>query len=803
MKLSRTNSTIPLSLILLLFCFASGYGQYGNKLNSNGNSFILQQTFQDSLSLYQERGVLHIANKQIDNGRIFFKAYLISGLQNLRSSISSVLNVELVDVKDSIIKKQFHKILDGTVEGNMELSKSIVPGTYYLRAYTRWMKNYDKYFFAKKQIWVGESTNETKESINNSDILIFPEGGVLLNGIKNKVLVKLPHMEMGNDKNVGRILDENGKVVGTVKNYSGIGAGFYEPMSGMTYLLELKNGVKVPMPVANDQGCLLQVNNLGSKSINIRVTATSDYLGTSVKLIGALNGTKYFENDLVFEDSNVKDVVLSKVDIPRGILLLTLKGEGARELAKRPIWVEGERLNVDISQVGMNSNESTFRIKVTDDNNLPVTTQVALSINKLDSNYDNLSVDNSIVWSDLFTLPEIKIDNKNLAERKRRFLRDLIVLMSGLDSINYSYKVNQFRNQIQYPVQKGLEVIGYAYDLNNNLLVNTNIQVMILNDEKSSFRETKTDINGLLRLNELQIDGKATLVFRTRGKDTKSSLVKVILAEDWEIHETENPKTILKSNDWEQAISDASTQFVDTTGVIELDEVQVSENRPKVQKSMQSVYGIEIPESRIKYQDYEKPKSIAQMISEIPGVMVTGMGEFEPTVKITRANGAGPVLFVLDGIPLSQGSGSGYEANFFDKAENSLVPLINRVSAVDVERVELMFGADASIYGSRASGGVILVYTRSGSSSDYIKRKEGQLELSGYEPFLDFEAYREELSKKSRKESNILYWNPKLETDENGEVIINLPISPSDSNIRIEASAITPDGKVGWSSSIY
>lgn len=797
----RTKSHPFLILFFLMF-FVWIHGQNGNKRSWVGTSFTPQRTFQDSLGLYQERVVLHIANQEIDKGNIFFKAYLISGLQNLRSSISSVLNVELVDVNGAVLKKQPHRIINGMVEGGLELPKSIEPGIYYLRAYTRWMKNYDEYFFAKKQIQVGGMPKETQDHEIEQDLNVIPESGLLMNGYDNRIVVKLPFLVSGEGNDVGRILDQNSNVVGTIKNYFGIGTAFFKPRKGMNYHMELENDFVLPLPMAKDQGCLLQVNNLDPNNINIRVTATSDFMGSSLKLVGMLNETKYFEDDFVIDNGNIKDLVIPKEELPKGILVLTLKDNDGRELAKRPVWIDKERLHINISQVDLHNQEPVYRIKVTDHNNMPVSTQLAISINKSESHHDTAIGKSSMDWSDLFRLPELKIVKDGQTDRNRRFLRDLIVLLSKRDPLNDSLLDYHLKTKRKYPVQNGLEVMGYAYDLNNNLLVDTQIQIMLINEEKMSYMEAKTDANGLLKIKDLQVDGNTTLVFRTEGQDTKSNLVKVIMTEDWEVEGAGHPIFTTKNEMRTDTIKNTSGPLVDPIGLIELEEVEVDGNRPKVQKSMQSVYGIDIPESRIKYQDPKKLKSIPQLISEIPGVAVMGMGNFIPSVRITRANGAGPVLFVIDGIPLTQGSDMGAKS-FFDPGLNSLAPIMNLVSAVDIERIELLTGPDASIYGSRASGGVILVYTRSGKDSNFIKRKEGQLVLSGYEPTLDFETYQQDLSKKSRKETSLLYWNPKLETDKNGEAIVKLPASSNYKYLRIEASTITPDGKVGWSSSNF
>ena len=114
-----------------------------------------------------------------------------------------------------------------------------------------------------------------------------------------------------------------------------------------------------------------------------------------------------------------------------------------------------------------------------------------------------------------------------------------------------------------------------------------------------------------------------------------------------------------------------------------------------------------------------------------------------------------------------------------------------------------MTGPQASIYGTRASGGVVLIYTRSGIDSTHITRKEGQIIVQGFQPVIDFKTYRNEISKKFKKKSSIVYWNAKLMTDDNGEVIIKLPSISDYKGLCVEVSTITRDGKVGWSSSKF
>ena len=185
------------------------------------------------------------------------------------------------------------------------------------------------------------------------------------------------------------------------------------------------------------------------------------------------------------------------------------------------------------------------------------------------------------------------------------------------------------------------------------------------------------------------------------------------------------------------------------------------------------------------------------MLAELPGVVVGGSGTLNPSVGILGATG--PILWVLDGFPLNQSGGT----HLGTASSSPLREIMAMATDRDIERIELLKGPEASIYGSRASGGVFMIYTRMGNELEYIPRKDAQLTFEGYKPVLDFNQYKEGLSRRKESKMNLLYWNPNLETDENGEAIIELALPQDTSSIKIEASAISKEGKIGASSNVF
>lgn len=105
------------------------------------------------------------------------------------------------------------------------------------------------------------------------------------------------------------------------------------------------------------------------------------------------------------------------------------------------------------------------------------------------------------------------------------------------------------------------------------------------------------------------------------------------------------------------------------------------------------------------------------------GVSITG-GSGQPGANTSiRIRGMGSLtasnepLYVIDGVPVTSGSlssGSGGEASYMNNAKTNIMSTLN---PADIENITIIKdAAAASLYGSRAANGVILITTKQGSS---------------------------------------------------------------------------------------
>lgn len=79
---------------------------------------------------------------------IWFKAYVTIGSQHQLTNLSGVLNVELIDDKDSVKQHIKLPLINGLTWGDFAIPDTLAEGNYRIRAYTNWMRNAgSEYFF--------------------------------------------------------------------------------------------------------------------------------------------------------------------------------------------------------------------------------------------------------------------------------------------------------------------------------------------------------------------------------------------------------------------------------------------------------------------------------------------------------------------------------------------------------------------------------------------------------------------------------------------------------------------------------
>src|SRR5690242_17303245 len=142
------------------------------------SSFSQQQ---EGFKLFFEKVYLHLDRSYYAPGDdIWFKAYLVNAQNNLPLNTSNNLYVELIDPSASIMSRRVIR-LDSVGVGDFHLGDSISGGTYRIRAYTNWMRNFGNRFIFEKEVYVSEipqlttSADASKNSNKKSNKVIVAD----------------------------------------------------------------------------------------------------------------------------------------------------------------------------------------------------------------------------------------------------------------------------------------------------------------------------------------------------------------------------------------------------------------------------------------------------------------------------------------------------------------------------------------------------------------------------------------------------------------------------------------------------
>ena len=147
---------LPLSVISILVVFV--FNSFTHEPAAPESDFI--QQLKSKLNRYneqlpQEKIYLHLDKPFYKPGDdIWMKAYLRDGSTHKASSTSEIVYVELISPKGNV-EKTLHLIAkNGSTHGDFKLAPNAPGGTYKVRAYTNWMKNFPEDGFFEKEIQV-------------------------------------------------------------------------------------------------------------------------------------------------------------------------------------------------------------------------------------------------------------------------------------------------------------------------------------------------------------------------------------------------------------------------------------------------------------------------------------------------------------------------------------------------------------------------------------------------------------------------------------------------------------------------
>ncbi|HYF29680.1 MAG TPA: hypothetical protein VD993_01025 [Chitinophagaceae bacterium] len=383
--------------VVILIAALPGFAQQPLAVIQEQFNAYKQQAPQEKLFVHTDKSFY------LTGETIWFKIYHVDAATHMPTDLSKVAYVELLDHegKPLVQAKVGLGERNGNRSGSLLLPAYLGSGNYMLRAYTNWMKNFDKsYFFQKTITLVNTSRRPDWQSLEKREaytIRFFPEGGNLVYGLQSRIAFHITDQYGKGIEGEGIVSDEKNDTTSrsqiTFKT-SGFGMGSFDfvphPNSNYKAWVRLANGktISAPLPQVFRQGAVMRVTETGNDRLTISVTTTDTdralpvYLLVHTRQAVKLALAKNFNNGKA-------EWIIEKNALGEGVSHLTIFNDARQPVCER-LYFKRPTANMNIS-IRTDQQEYNTRSKVTldintqNERNAPIRGDLSVSVFMIDS----------------------------------------------------------------------------------------------------------------------------------------------------------------------------------------------------------------------------------------------------------------------------------------------------------------------------------------------------------------------------------------------------------------------------------
>jgi hypothetical protein len=459
----------------------------------------LDSTLLKISSNYQpEKIYLHYDKSSYYGGEtIWFKAYLLHGL--LPATESKTLYVDWISDNGTVLAHTVSPIVDGGSNGQFEVPADYNSDFVHVRAYTRWMLNFDTAFLYSKDIRIFSTNPVTKKPAVPivPSIQLFPEGGEIVAGVKNRIAFKANDQFARPLKIKGKLVDVKGNVIQSfTSEHDGMGSFSFVPQPGLSYMVkwtdEKNSEHSTNLPAVQSSGLAIQVAVDAKKRV-ITINSGEGLVNSlrQVHLVGTMNHTFIFKNDVSLSENNIIKRVIPVENLPSGILTITLFDASWNAIAERSTFINNRdyvfQPQMEVLRWGLGKRKRN-EIEI----QLPDSLQDAqLSIAVTDAAIEKDTTDNIISQFLLSSDIRGKINNPayyflNNSDSVAQHL-DLVMLTNGWRRFKWEDVVKGRLPEITFPRDTSyLYLSGKVFGVTKNQLSGKESIALIVKDSSSS-----------------------------------------------------------------------------------------------------------------------------------------------------------------------------------------------------------------------------------------------------------------------------------------------------------------------------
>ncbi|MBC7398869.1 MAG: hypothetical protein H7289_02905 [Mucilaginibacter sp.] len=474
---------------------------------------------------------------------VWFKAVITVGGNHQLSELSNVLYVELIDNQDSIIKRSILYASHGLAFGDFTVNADCLPGTYRVRAYTKFMLNSGHdLFFTKSLPFVDKPQAKPGLGVSPTKVSFYPEGGALIEGIRSKVAVKVSTADRPIDAIRGIVVDdEKNEVANFTTGSNGFGVFAISPVKGKSYKVLVKQDVKMlvsDLPPAKPSGFTLTVNSLLNDSVYVNISGklafTETRPGYKVRIIAHSKGEIYYSAEGIFSGKTIR-CIIPKKNLPPGIIQVGLVSSAGETLSLRNIFIKGDdKLSVEVKNED-NKGNVTNEIIVKNSADQLVDGSFAIAVLKLDDVLNTNPDINQGIYEMVELTSNYNSDIVNAANylhadnRKSESELDLLMLTQEQFKYNWGSKNLTYTDSPTYLPEKTLSINGVIKTANGKIVNGAKVSLYAL--AAGLKLDTITNDQGYFSFADLDLADSTKLLISAEKKGIRDLNIYVALPE--------------------------------------------------------------------------------------------------------------------------------------------------------------------------------------------------------------------------------------------------------------------------------
>lgn len=433
---------------------------------------------------------------------IWFKAYLMAGADP--SLISKTLYIDFINANGRILKHCISPVLQSSGFGDFAIPLDFKDEAVYVKAYTKWMTNFDSTFLFHKTIHVIQTKQVVKKkntTIIKTTIRFLPEGGDMINSIESNIAFKALNYDGKPAMIKGAVFNNKNQQVAELKvMHDGMGSFLLTPKDGETYTAKWKddanNNYETKLPAAKAEGVSIKVTwQPTARSFLIQRSENAPANFQKLYILATMQQHLVYGATVNLSASAATGGSIPISNLPSGILQISLFDSNWVEIAERITFVNNNDYSfepeVGLVELGLEKRkENTLVIKTPDAISANLSVAVTDAGIGIDSSDDIVS--RLLMTSDLrgavYHPHYYFTDNSDSLQQQL----DLVMLTNGWRRIEWDsvirnkYPVVKYVNDTSYLSLSGKVFGATEQDLKRGAFI-----LMIIENKQDTARRTQ------------------------------------------------------------------------------------------------------------------------------------------------------------------------------------------------------------------------------------------------------------------------------------------------------------------------